>query len=371
MKIRMPVPNTLLRVGLLLMIIKVLLSALCFVEMPELADTFLSIAASMFLVGSILQKRYPLGILIVFACAVVLGLITSIRTGNLMIYIAIITCLAVCRENLERVTYFLMSWETFFIMMVMLLSFVLHLFGIPMLTRMSGKMVYNFGFSHPNVCACFVANLFAMYLWLHYEDAKIKQLLTIFALEMLVGFVTDSRTGLIVSTFLMVSVLLFRGKQHSGKVIRFGAKYALPFLTVVFYALCKAYVSGNSLVLLLDKLVSGRIWLGAYSINRFGVSLLGINLTNVVVKWDEFWRLSGITFDNVYTYLLVTQFVWLLVVSFLFYKIANRGTVKHCIFILSWALYGVAEIHALNPYMFFVILLVTCLSDRKFGRTDQ
>lgn len=369
MKIKVPIPNSLLRIGLLLMIIKVFFSFSSILEVSEELDMVVSVIACMFLAGSILQKAYPLKTLVVFAGVILLGILTSIRTGNLMMFIAIVTCLSLCREDLDRQLRFLMFWETVLVLLTTVIAVMLHLSGHSMLTKVSHEMLFNFGFSHPNVFSCIATNIFAMFLWLHYEDIRGHQLLAIGLLEILIYLITGSRTGLIVTGFLLACMLLVRGKNRFRKLLRLGAQWAPPVLTLLFYGLCRLYAAGNMAVRVIDDLVSGRIWLGAYSLNRFGVSLFGRNLSNVEVKWDEFWHISGITFDNVYTYLLVTQFVWLLVIMLLFFRLARRGDTKVCVFLLAWSLYGVSEIHVLNPYLFFAVLLVTELFDaEKYGR---
>jgi len=369
MKIRVPIPNSLLRIGLLLMIGKVFLSFSSIIEVSDSADMVMSIVACLFLAGSILQKAYPLKTLMIFAGVILLGILTSVQTGNMMIFIAIVTCLSLCREDLDRQIHFLMFWEGLFVIFTAMLAVGLHLSGHSMLTRVSKEMLFNFGYSHPNVFSCIATNIFAMFLWLHYADIRGHQLLTISVLELIIYVITGSRTGLIVTMFLVVCMLLFRNRTKPYRLLKAAAGWAPPVLTLVFYVLCRLYAAGNMAVRVIDDLVSGRIWLGAYSLNRFGVSLFGRNLSDVEVKWDEFWKISGITFDNVYTYLLVTQFVWLLVVMVLFHRLARKGDVKFCIFLLAWALYGVSEIHVLNPFLFFAILLVTTLFDEeRFGR---
>lgn len=364
MKLRVPIPNTSFRLGLLIMILKVFLSVSGIAEVPDSLDTILSIAASGLLAGSILQKAYPVKTLFVFICITLLGMLTSVRTGNMMVFIAIITCLAMCGEDLDKAIAFMFFWESLFLILTILLSAALHLSGNSMLTRVSGVMRYNFGYSHPNIFSCILTNLFAMYLWKHYNSVGVRHALIICLIEFVVYKMTDSRTGLIVTLFLVLFTMLFRNNQKPCRFLKFMAAYAVPVLTVMFYCLCKLFASGNGFALLLDKLISGRIRLGAYSLNRFGVSFLGQNLSMAEVKWDAFWKLNSITFDNIYTYLLVTECIWLVVVMVLFYQTVKKSDIKYCVFILAWALYGISEIHVINPFLFFAVVIVTSLFQR-------
>lgn len=354
-------PNTLFRVGLMLMIVKVLSSHSSILEVPELVDMVLSLAACLFFAGSILQKKYPARTLLVFVALCGLGLLTSVRTGNLMIFIAIISCVAICREDLDKTVEFLLFWESLYVLTKACVAFVLHAAGFSMMTNVSGEMMYNFGFSHPNIFASVATNLFAMYMWLHFDSMRSRALICLSVVMLVVYIATGSRTALLVTIFLLIGFLLVRNRKKTWGLLQFGTQIAVPFMTAFFGILCSKYMSGHSLVMFLDKLLSKRIKLGAYYLNRFGVSFWGQDVTNIVVKWDPFWRMNSVTFDNIYTYLLVTQYIWLVVTAFIFFKAAKNGENKACIFLLSWVLYGVSEVHVINPYLYFVILIIPAL----------
>ena len=365
MKLRIPMPNSLFRVGVLLMIVKVLSSHSSILEVPDTADTALSLAACLFFAGSVLQKKYPAPTLFAFLVLCALGLLTSLRTGNLMIFIAILSCVAMCREDLDKSVRFILFWETLYVVTKACISFVLHGLGHSMLTNVSGEMMYNFGFSHPNIFASVATNLFAMYLWLHFESMDIRKLIGLCGAMAGVYVLTGSRTALIVTAFLLLGYLVMHGRKKVWGLLRLGAQVAVPLMAVFFGVMCSKYTTGNPLIMALDSVLSKRIKLGAYYLERFGISLLGQNVTNIEVKWDPFWRLNGATFDNIYTYLLVTQTIWLFVIILLFFRAAKKGGNKTCVFLLSWVLYGISEIHVINPYLYFVILLIPALLDKS------
>lgn len=364
MKLKMPLPNSLFRLGLLFMIFKVFLSLSNIVEMPDYLDTILSVVASGFLVTSILQKQFPMKTLLLFSLIILIGLVTSIRTNNMMMFIAILTCVSVCGEDLDEAIRFILYTEGLLVSMIALISVIMHIMGYSMLIRVSGEMLYGFGFSHPNVFSCILTNLFAMYLWLHFDTVRFRNLLTVALVSIGFFMITDSRTSLAVTLFLVIVMAICRDQEKLHKPLKYLAMYTLPVLAAIFYILCKGFASGNIMAQMIDLGLSGRIRFSAYSLERFGISLFGQNLAGIKVKWDAFWQLSGITFDNIYTYLFVTQCIWLVVIAFLYYRTAKKGDIKHSVFILSWALYGIAEIHVINPFLFFPILVVTSLFDR-------
>ena len=65
----------------------------------------------------------------------------------------------------------------------------------------------------------------------------------------------------------------------------------------------KIYLSGNSLLLILDDLFSGRFKLAAYALNNSGLTFFTNYIDYIgVVNWDNFWELNKFTFDSVYSF---------------------------------------------------------------------
>ena len=88
--------------------------------------------------------------------------------------------------------------------------------------------------------------------------------------------------------------------------------------------------------------------------------MFGQNLNNTNAVWDSVWQLSGtVTFDNIYTYLLINiGIIWLVLLGILFYRISFMKNAKYNLFLIVWALYGITEVHGINPVMVFPILLI-------------
>ena len=363
MKLQVSNPNTLFRVGLILMIIKVCSSYSSIIEVSDTVDMAISMVACLFFAGSIIQKQYTTKTWLTFLGVMVFALFTSLQTGNLMVFIAVLTCLAMCGEDFDNTVRFLLFWEGLYVLVTAVISGILHICGISMLTLVGKEWQYNFGFSHPNVFACIATNLVAMYLYLHFSNIGFWQVIGISVGTVIIYLLTGCRTAVIVVIFLLFFVLVFRYDAEKSILMRFGAAIVVPALSCFFYVAVRIYTSGNKVIQFLDSALSKRIKLGAYGYTHYGISFWGQDLGDMTVKWDPYWKLTAFTFDNVYTYLLMTQLFWLFVLCVLWFKVALRADTKRCVFIFSWALYGVSEIHVINPYLFFVILLVTELFD--------
>ena len=49
--------------------------------------------------------------------------------------------------------------------------------------------------------------------------------------------------------------------------------------------------------------------------------------------------------------------IWLILLAFIFYKLAKLNSGKVNIFLIVWALYGVTEVHGLNGFLCMPIFL--------------
>ena len=170
--------------------------------------------------------------------------------------------------------------------------------------------------------------------------------------------VTKTRTNeialLIMLGLLSLYIYIPRALSRLFKIV---SKYIVVILAGISMAASILYVNGGELFKVIDVIFSGRIRLGAYAYKNFGLTLLGRNLSNVVVKYDDIFRLKQFTFDNIYTDLCMQQgIIWLVTIILLFYKLNQLNNDKINFAIIAWAIYGITEVHGLNVYMLFPIL---------------
>lgn len=354
MKLKIPLPNTLFRLGLLLMMVKTLISISLIVPYSGAADDILSVLAALCLTGSILQKRFAPKTLLGFSLMAALALLSTVQNGTLSLLLTVITCLAFYKEDFDKAIRFLLFWEGAYVAVHMVLSLF---FQERAFTSVSGEMRYNFGFSHPNGFAVLLMNLTAMWCWLHYESLRPRHLCACVLSALFFYCFTGSRSMLLGVSALMA---LTAAEKRGGKWIKRAAAVCVPVVSAAEYYLWTHYTAGNRLVRLIDEILSTRVKLGAYALEHFGVSVFGQNLQSITVSWDEYWRLGSFTFDDIYSFLFVNfGLVWLIVAAVLFYRAARSRPAKYSVFIILWALYGMTETHVRNPYLFFPILLVS------------
>lgn len=49
----------------------------------------------------------------------------------------------------------------------------------------------------------------------------------------------------------------------------------------------------------------------------------------------------------------------------------TKGSIKTSVFIIMWALYAISEVHGLDAYLCFPILMISTLLDNKYKRESS
>lgn len=359
-KIRIPVPVSLFEWGILFLLLKVMCDASGILPYGDTADTFLSVIACVLLTFSVLFKRVSLAELLVYGVVLISALLTSISTGSMFIFLTVISCLSARRQNLDRFLYVVFVYELIFFVFHTLLSIMLIPFGYNMIQEFNGSERFYFGFVHPNTFSIILLNLTVLWVWRKYHALKKEHLAVILAVHVVFYCFTLCRSALYAVLVLVILICVFYGKEKRRKILALLAKYSVPVLGALIFMLVSQYTSDHWLIKAVDSILSGRIKLGAYAYETYGVTLLGQNLSSIVVVWDDYWKLSGHTFDCVYSYMLINYgIVWLIMIVVLFYNCAKKGNEKVNIMLILWACYGIAEVHPLNPFLFFPLFLIT------------
>ena len=357
MKYRLPRINTCFKLGLLCLIIKTVFGTSNILRIEGIADDLLSAAGSVFLFVSVLKKGCRPITYCVYLALMVLAAYTSYKMGNLRMVMVTALCVAANRQRIDDVVRFLLSYETIFLLLHVLLALATSLFGKNNSVYMSGEMKYTFGFGHPNTFSCLLTNLLIMWSWLNYDRLKTSHVLTQVFIVLFFYIFTGTRTILL--TVFIFAILFFYLKV-SKRNLNLLLRYIIPMAVVCHLIAIPLYIGGNPIAVALNKALSTRIKLGAYWYTQRGLSLLGQNIMDTNVTWDEVWQLAGSApFDNIYTFLMINVgMVWLLVLSVLFYRTSLLKNAKYNLFLILWALYGVTEVHGINPVMLFPLLIL-------------
>ncbi len=357
MKCTRPKINTLFRLGLLCLMIKTIFGSSNILRIEGIADDVISVLGAAFLLLSVMKKGCKPITYVVYMTIVGLAAYTSYRIGNLRIIMVVALCVAANRQDIDKTIKFLFVYETFFLLFHVFAAVATSAFGKNNFVYMSGQMKYTFGFGHPNTFSCLLTNVLLMWSWLNYDRLRISHVFAQIFIVLFFYAFTGTRT-ILLSIFIFVALLCYM------KVTRYDlhliVRYIIPVAVICHIAAIFMFLAGHPVAIALNKLLSTRIKLGAYWYTLKGFSLFGQNVQGTIVEWDEVWQLAGeIPFDNIYTYLFMNiGFAWLAVLGFFFYRLSFKKNAKYNLFLIMWALYGVTEVHGINPVMLFPLLLL-------------
>lgn len=363
-----PKPNNLLYMGLLLMIVKVFLSMSNVMPYSDTADTILSLGSSAILAVHIIQKKLSVKQLFIYTLIVIMAIYSAIITGQYGFLITVIAILAISGYDIDRIIYFIYKWELLLFVLHTLFAFVWALFPEHSIKQViSGVERYNFGFGHPNTFSVYIFNLIIMWVWINYEKLKGKNVLAILLIGSISFAFTRTRT-ILIDIVVLCALLLIAKQFKRSHVLSIIAQIIVPCASLLIFIMITQYVHGNALIQAINTLLSGRIKLGAYAYYHYGLSLLGQSVQDGTIEWDPYWQLNSFTFDCTYSSLMVMQgIVWLIVLTIGFWILSGNRDNKISIAVILWGLYAVTEVHGLNGFLCFPILLLALLSGSTMG----
>lgn len=368
MNIVLPKPKSLMHYGLLLMICKVSFESSAILPYNELFDTILSVLSALCLIVYSLMQGYTNQRIIAYSIVICVAVYSVFCTSQFGFLITFLTIIAIAKCDIDEIINFIFSYEILFLVVHTICCLILMAAGkILLYANYYGEIRFNFGFIHPNVFSIYLFNLILMWIWLNYSKLNIWNLIGICLIEVLFFILTRTRTTLI-EFFVAVLLILIGKRRENSRLLSCIAAVISPLISIFILVLISNYTRNIPIINFIDGLLSSRIRLGAYGYTNYGITLFGQSI-NFNVIWDPFWRLNGFTFDCTYSSLWVMQgAVWLVVISIAFYKLAKLRSNKINVMLIVWCLYAITEVHGLNGFKCFPILLIVLLLQNKQER---
>lgn len=348
--------------GILILTFKTTCSISSIIVLPNTFDDILSISSAAILCVYTVSQIKNIKLLILYLLFISLGLLSANITGQSVILITIITIFALCSEKIDNVIKFIFYVEIIFLIINISIFVLLCLLNsYSFFKNYGGRIRCDFGFNHPNVFSSFLFNIILMWIWLNYKKITVRHYISIVIISIIAYLFSGTRTSLVLS-FLTIILLFVSKRSKKSKFLFCIASVIVPLIAILIMLCIVYYTSDISIINFIDKLLSTRIRLGAYAYENFGITFFGQNLENIDVIWDPYWGFNEFTFDCSYSYLIMNNgLIWLLIIVISFYFLAKRKDNIINLFIIVWSLYAVTEIHGLNCYYCFPILLISYL----------
>ena len=367
-KVKAPRVNTFVDLGLLLFIIKTGFDVSGILPHNSVLDNFVIVVGLGSFIIAILQQNYSASTLLKYALVTIISLCSTLASGQSVIIITVITIMAIRQLDFSTVISKIRIWSTWFLCIHSIYFAGLYFTGNTQLFTVDGqgRVRAAFGFGHANSFSIYIFNIILMWIWEKYDDLSWKDVFTVAVLETILFRLTDSKTSYFcVILFLLLLILILYRKLPLGWVNRF-AECIFPMLSLLCLVSYRLLLKGNLLIRAIDKLLTGRITLGAYALQNFGLTFMGKKINFGSITWTPEWKLNYFTLDCTYTSLWVNiGWLWIIVLFDCFILLAKKREVKVSVFIIMWALYAISEVHGLDAYLCFPILMISTLLNNR------
>ena len=313
------------------------------------------------LIYIIAQKKYSLKELMAFLVVGILLLIGYIVSGQAAYFKGFLLVIASKNIPYRKILNVCRKALTF----VLGLGVFLFVIGISN-SGLSRRGVSGLGFGHPNVTAQLL--MIIILLWVSEKAGKLKPIHYIgIELSGLITFLlTDSKTSTIV-IFSIPFVMVFSEKIMSltwySKAPKFLMTYS-QLLVMLFTYLSARFLETSSILKTLDLVITNRLFLHYYALNKFGIKLFGQNVTlsdnsGTIYNNIHGWYNWSVTCDCSYmATLLVMGFIPTVIILIGYILLMKKAIKRHNYMIMSVALllaiYSFCESQMLEVYSSFV-----------------
>ena len=227
-----------------------------------------------------------------------------------------------------------------------------------------GVLRHSFFLSHANTFSMFLIWTIFEYLYVNYEKLTVRSMILVAVINASLNYFTLSTTNTIISVVVLLVILLdkLRPKWEMRSVRKF-VKYAFAILSLFFCMITIYYRKfGGSLLLLYNSLndfFTGRLIYGAYMYEKYGATFFGQTLK---LRQNDYWNgywFNGIACENAYIWHLVSfGVIYLLLLAFLFFAVADKVSRQDTIFLGVYILYAVTELYVTNAVLCFSLILL-------------
>ena len=308
----------------------------------------------------LITTKYTLREVVIIALLLGAGMFIWVMTKKatlLFLFLTIIGMKDVCFRKLIGMSV----WIRLFVAVVMVTGSIYGIYDIGYKTTPNAQYVevpvYSFGFSEPNTAYLTIFLLLILLIYYYYEKLNVWWFLGTCAAAFIFYETTFCRTGILV--FLFAWVLIIYEKIVKNERAKFIFVLSVPVGAVFSFATMVLFNSGNSLMKMIDRYVSGRVHIMGEYYQDQGLALLPRNQ-------EYFYASYHGLIDNTYMHILlycgwIFALVFFAVLCLMLVRLYQAGCYKELVMLSVFALYAIMEQFVLNGFMNPFILLIGIL----------
>lgn len=365
----------LVKAAFIVLIVKVMATSSKIIPWNALLDSLSIVFALSVMMLKLLRHTFRLKTFLALSAVSLMVLYTCVSIGQYDLLVSLVAICLVIDEDLKSYITLMLKVQ------VAILLFHVAIAGLMSLTGLSTNFWlwtndrYRFkgGFNHPNTISSYILSCIMMFSWLRFRRITANEFGWLVCVVVISFLLTKTRTALLLNIALLF-ILFYaqRGNRLVIKCVDFITPLLFPIISLMTYWVQTHYYSGGSIITILDKLLTGRVKYAAYAYLRSGTTWLPRYLDYVEtrkVMWTPEWNLNTFTFDCLYSYLFIQQgMIWIGIITVIIFFLCRKIDFRNKLFLLIWIINGLVEVHGLNCFKFFPILLLSMLLSEKGGR---
>ena len=234
-----------------------------------------------------------------------------------------------------------------------------------------GKTRYTLGFIHPNTTAFYLFILACEYLYINRHNSKKYSYIIPLFYEIIIYFVTDSRTAFYVLFIIIVLNYIVKIcnkkniKIFDNKIIKIILKNSFFIFTIITIILTNIYIKGDSISFKLNNLTSGRLKLFSYFFENYNINLFGNVLNEYYVLDSSYLRL--ILGFGLITYL----FYYIVFYKEIDFSLKNKDYTM-VVILIGILIYGLTENSMYKSTLnVFILLFSNVIFKKDWGKIDE
>lgn len=226
------------------------------------------------------------------------------------------------------------------------------------------SMRYSLGYYHPNNLFAQIFALCVALLVVYREKLKFYHYFCLIMCIIVFGIMTQSRTGILVLSLAVFMVILRKTKIFKCRMTRMFIKYS--YLICFAFSLVGTilYSAGNTLVVWIDMLLTGRFKFAARALQNQGITIFGQKISYLSTYDAKKSNGVAVVVDNFYIYILITfGVVFTIVILYLLTKqqgiFLRNNEIVLAIILFCYAFYSITEKPFSNINNHFILLSIS------------
>lgn len=353
--------------AVILMTIKVMLDRVVYLNAIKFLDNILIvISLFLFVLVIIVENKYSIKEWIIIGVTGVLCLYSSLQMKEYFLILSYFLIIASINKNIKHTIKIMRNIKMIFVIISIgwyIFSYFITQDTIYTVIK-NGKIAHHFGFTHPNAFALIICWIMLENIYLNIENFRKKYLLVYVVVGLLLYWMTSCDTAMYI---LILAAVLRLGSYYTviEKIQTKIAKFIFPMLGIMNFVCIYIYAKRGGIlynfVSFLDIFLTARIRQAAQISSMYGFTLFGHYIPiGHNVSYDSYYRISLLVCDGLFSYFLVCiGFIYTIIISILIWKYVKRNS-EYSIIVILFSCYCILEVHGLNVYMAYPLLLFGC-----------